>query len=275
MKYITLLFSISMMFIVTSYCQFNFPNSIRYADSVIAFSSQYTSTSWSARQALGAPDTYPNYGDIPTAWASLTADGQREYLILRFPNPAPIRYVAIYETFNPGAVDTIYVKNPNTNQWVVVWSGTAAIQPPVARIFQVTFPLTSFNVNEIRIAINSPAVPSWNEIDAVAISDVPVSVEENEGTLINTFTLNQNFPNPFNPTTKITWTSPMSAWNTLKIYDILGNEIATLVDEFRDAGDYEVIFTISDKNKILSSGIYFYRLKVGNFTQTRKMILSK
>ncbi|MCX7612079.1 MAG: hypothetical protein N2043_10890, partial [Ignavibacterium sp.] len=258
MKYITLLFSISMMFIVTSYCQFNFPNSIRYADSVIAFSSQYTSTSWSARQALGAPDTYPNYGDIPTAWASLTADGQREYLILRFPNPAPIRYVAIYETFNPGAVDTIYVKNPNTNQWVVVWSGTAAIQPPVARIFQVTFPLTSFNVNEIRIAINSPAVPSWNEIDAVAISDVPVSVEENEGTLINTFTLNQNFPNPFNPTTKITWTSPISAWNTLKIYDILGNEIATLVDEFRDAGDYEVIFTTSDKNKFLSSGIYFY-----------------
>lgn len=85
------------------------------------------------------------------------------------------------------------------------------------------------------------------------------------------FVLDQNFPNPFNPTTKITWQSPVSAHQTLKVYDMLGNEVATLVDEFRNAGIYEVDFDASK----LSSGVYFYQLKAGDFLQTKKMILIK
>jgi len=83
------------------------------------------------------------------------------------------------------------------------------------------------------------------------------------------FSLSQNYPNPFNPSTKISWQSPVSSHQTLKIYDVLGNEVATLVDEFREAGRYEVTFDASQ----LASGIYLYKLQAGSFIETKKMIL--
>ncbi len=87
------------------------------------------------------------------------------------------------------------------------------------------------------------------------------------------FALDQNYPNPFNPSTKISWQSPVSSHQTLKIYDVLGKEIATLVDEYKEAGTYNVEFTIN--NLQLSSGIYFYKLQAGSFIETKKMILMK
>ena len=83
--------------------------------------------------------------------------------------------------------------------------------------------------------------------------------------------LYQNYPNPFNPSTKISWQSPVSSHQTLKIYDVLGNEVATLVNEYRNAGSYEVDFNAS----ALSSGVYFYKLQAGDFVQTKKMMLVK
>ncbi|MBZ0199224.1 MAG: hypothetical protein K8H86_05100 [Ignavibacteriaceae bacterium] len=144
----------------------------RYADTVIRFSSQYGSGSWSANQILGSPNVYPAYGDNASAWTFSTQDGQREWIELKFNNPAPISSIGIYETFNPGAVDTIYVKNPLNGLWDMVWSGTAAFAGAQSRIFIVDFPLTVYSVSEIRLAINSPAVGGWNEYDAVEISPV-------------------------------------------------------------------------------------------------------
>jgi parallel beta-helix repeat protein len=89
--------------------------------------------------------------------------------------------------------------------------------------------------------------------------------------MILDFALEQNFPNPFNPTTKLSWQSPISSHQTLIIYDVLGNEVTTLVDEFRQAGKYELNFDASG----LSSGIYFYKLSAGKFVETKKMILIK
>ncbi|MBK7377947.1 MAG: T9SS type A sorting domain-containing protein [Ignavibacteriales bacterium] len=90
------------------------------------------------------------------------------------------------------------------------------------------------------------------------------------------FSLEQNYPNPFNPSTKISWQSPESSWQTLKVFDVLGNEVATLVDEEKPAGRYEVEFdSRSDEGQNLSSGVYFYRLQTGDFVQTRKMTLLK
>jgi hypothetical protein len=85
------------------------------------------------------------------------------------------------------------------------------------------------------------------------------------------FELMQNYPNPFNPSTKISWQSPVGSQQTLKVYDVLGNEVATLVDEYKPAGSYEVEFNAS----ILSSGVYFYQLKAGDFMSVKKMILLK
>ena len=85
------------------------------------------------------------------------------------------------------------------------------------------------------------------------------------------FDLSQNYPNPFNPTTTIKWQAPVSGFQTLKVYDVLGNEVATLVNEYREAGSYEVEFSANN----FSSGVYYYQLKAGSFTQTRKMALVK
>ncbi|NWF51282.1 MAG: SBBP repeat-containing protein [Ignavibacteriaceae bacterium] len=85
------------------------------------------------------------------------------------------------------------------------------------------------------------------------------------------FALIQNYPNPFNPSTKISWQSPVGSHQTLKVYDVLGNEVATLVDEYKTAGSYEVDFDAAG----LSSGVYFYRLQSGSFVESRKMILIK
>jgi hypothetical protein len=106
--------------------------------------------------------------------------------------------------------------------------------------------------------------------------EIVVSVA-NEETIPNTFSLEQNYPNPFNPSTKIRFTIPsviasetkQSQFVSLKVYDVLGNEVATLVNEDKQAGSYEVDFNSAG----LSSGIYFYKLQAGSFIETKKMIL--
>ena len=85
------------------------------------------------------------------------------------------------------------------------------------------------------------------------------------------YALEQNYPNPFNPSTKISWQSSISSWQTLKVFDVLGNEITTLINEFQPAGKYDIEFNA----EALPGGVYFYRLQAGSFIQTRKMILMK
>ena len=85
------------------------------------------------------------------------------------------------------------------------------------------------------------------------------------------FNLSQNYPNPFNPTTLIRYTIAGSKEVKLGVYDILGREVAVLVNERRGPGSYEVTFDGSG----LSSGVYVYRLIVGNFVESRKMVLMK
>ena len=87
------------------------------------------------------------------------------------------------------------------------------------------------------------------------------------------FVLNQNYPNPFNPSTMISWELPVGGQVTLKIYDVLGNEVATLVNEYKSAGKYQTKFDSDNYDN--SSGIYIYQLKVGNFVSTKKMLLLK
>ena len=97
------------------------------------------------------------------------------------------------------------------------------------------------------------------------------SLKETDDLVATNYILNQNYPNPFNPSTKISWQSPVGSWQTLKVYDVLGNEVTTLVDEYKPAGSYEVEWNASNN----PSGIYFYRLETEGFTQTRKMVLVK
>jgi hypothetical protein len=89
------------------------------------------------------------------------------------------------------------------------------------------------------------------------------------------FNLSQNYPNPFNPSTVITYKLPEKSFVSLKIYNVLGNEITTLVNGEKAAGIHNVTFDVSELPSELSNGTYFYMLKTERFTETKKMIYIK
>ncbi len=113
------------------------------------------------------------------------------------------------------------------------------------------------------------------------VVDKPTSVENRSGALLNVFKLHQNFPNPFNPETTVEYSIPVGTGTRtnagslqlvqLVIYDILGREVTTLINGLQRPGNYSVTFDASQ----LSSGIYFYQLKSGKYSETKKMILIK
>jgi parallel beta-helix repeat protein len=84
------------------------------------------------------------------------------------------------------------------------------------------------------------------------------------------FVLEQNYPNPFNPGTRISWHSPISSWLTIKLYDVMGREIETIVNGYYEAGSHSTLYIV---NSTLPSGVYFYRLQADNINLTRKMVL--
>ena len=112
------------------------------------------------------------------------------------------------------------------------------------------------------------------QIDFDGTFNYSKTIEVLVGTPIGLY-LEQNYPNPFNPSTKISWQLPVGSEVTIKVYDLLGNEIATLVNEEKPAGNYEVEFNPASSIKNPASGIYFYQLKARDFVQTKKMILLK
>ncbi|MCZ7609488.1 MAG: T9SS type A sorting domain-containing protein [Ignavibacterium sp.] len=127
------------------------------------------------------------------------------------------------------------------------------------------------NGNETVFAWEMWENSAWqNHIQILYNYTVVSDIEENLGNELN-YLLSQNYPNPFNPTTKINWQSPVSAHQSLRVYDVLGNEVAILVDEYKPAGKYEIDFNAVG----LSSGIYLIRLETNNYVNTKKMILIK
>lgn len=119
------------------------------------------------------------------------------------------------------------------------------------------------NLNDLRNSIQASREKYQSLITNIAEQEV----------LLKEFKLYQNYPNPFNPTTVISYQLPERNFVTLKVYDILGREITTLVNEYKDAGSYKVEFSVDKYN--LSSGVYFYILKAGKNFLVKKMMLTK
>jgi len=88
----------------------------------------------------------------------------------------------------------------------------------------------------------------------------------------STFSLEQNYPNPFNPSTIISWLLPVGGLVQLKIFNSLGEEIETLVDEFQEAGTHSKLYIV---NSTLSSGVYYYQLRTGEYSSVKKLILMR
>ena len=132
------------------------------------------------------------------------------------------------------------------------------------------FTLVNAGTANIQIQFGTFHNPNNRIIKDFTAIVLPASVE-NEGEQPNEYFLTQNYPNPFNPSTNIKYGLREAGFVSLKIYDVLGNEVADLVNEYKTAGSYEISFN----NIQLSSGIYIYRLTANNFIQARKMILEK
>jgi hypothetical protein len=131
--------------------------------------------------------------------------------------------------------------------------------------------LTSIYINALAVNSTHLFAGTGDGVFRRTLSQIITGVEDQINEIPSQFILEQNYPNPFNPSTIISFSIPASEFVTLKVYDILGREIATLVNEEKPAGSYEVNFDAS----ALSSGIYFYTLKAGKFTETKKLILMK
>jgi hypothetical protein len=119
-----------------------------------------------------------------------------------------------------------------------------------------TIPNSQTHTDEL-IAYKASAVTS---VSGNAVNQLP-----------RNYSLSQNYPNPFNPTTNISYQLPASSFTTLKVYDLLGREIATLVNEQKSAGTHTATFNAA----ALSSGMYFYQIKAGSFTETKKLVILK
>ena len=148
--------------------------------------------------------------------------------------------------------------------------------PPIAQgdtletSLHVFTDLTSIATAYVQIEVGTFRNPEDRiTLDFTATTDPTVSVRENN--MLNSYYLYQNYPNPFNPATRISYNVGEPGLIQLKVYNVLGVEVATLVNEQQYSGNYSIDFGASD----LSSGVYFYSLTVNNFTQTRKMILEK
>ncbi len=127
----------------------------------------------------------------------------------------------------------------------------------------LSFPLYYMNIDQAKTFIENVLINKFNEVTEIN--------EKQNNSVQMEFMLSQNYPNPLNPTTKLSWQSPISGWQTLKVFDVLGNEVATLLNEEKEAGYHSIDFNASD----LPSGIYFYQLKAEDFIDTKKMIIIK
>jgi len=172
--------------------------------------------------------------------------------------------------------------------WVYLWSKDQVIAGQygwfgaASNYTQFSVPLTYFSANtpdsaSLWISVSQDTSQSSDSVnigtvffvDDLAFSGTATGVEDNSQPY--SFKLNQNYPNPFNPTTTISYSIPKSTFVSLKVYDILGNEVATLVNGEKSAGYYQLKFNGSK----LASGVYFYRLTAGNKTDVKKLLLTK
>lgn len=142
----------------------------------------------------------------------------------------------------------------------------AVINSTSSNPFTLTAP--SSGTYTVNAGFKNPS-KKWGTTSAVI--NVTGIDEELVGLNPKTFGLSANYPNPFNPTTKIRYAISQTAFTTIQVYSILGEEVATLINEVKTPGIYEINFDGTD----LTSGTYFYKLESGNFSQTKKMIILK
>ena len=156
------------------------------------------------------------------------------------------------------------------NQWVVISLPMSQLDPGNQTIHRVDIMEMSgttrtYYVDNVRLVGTASSATSSSPV-----GESPATVNAGRG-VPTEYNLRQNYPNPFNPSTTIEFDLPSREYVTLKVYNALGQEVASLVDENRSEGRYSVVWNAND----MPSGFYIYRLRAGSFTQTKKLELVK
>jgi hypothetical protein len=158
---------------------------------------------------------------------------------------------------------------------VKIQPSTVAIAARDSQAVTITVTLSGLSVNSYKSYINFISQKALTPVKISKIMMFRIQAAtgvESEAAVPNTFSLSQNFPNPFNPSTVIRYQLPAASFVSLKIFNLIGQEVATLVNGYQEAGRYSQIFTSSNG---MPSGIYFYRIHAGGYQATQKMIVTK
>ncbi|OFY83120.1 MAG: hypothetical protein A3F72_11705 [Bacteroidetes bacterium RIFCSPLOWO2_12_FULL_35_15] len=234
-----------------------------YADTVLGVSSEYSLTivnctnANSACKILGAPDVYPNCGDITNAWTFSNTLGSREWIQVGYSTQMYVDTIRIYETNHSGTIDTVYLRDVQTGLWNTIYSTTVNVVSG-CNVLDIVIPTTTYKVDAVRLAIGDYTGFYWPEYDAVALIGSAVStVGVDEYKLKNTTI----FPNPSNG--DITVNTDRTGTSTLSIYDVLGNKVFSK--------------TLSQQSENLSlnlpSGIYFSVIEKNGKNEIEKLVL--
>jgi hypothetical protein len=154
---------------------------------------------------------------------------------------------------------------PSNRNTIDISAGDTVKTPPTYFIYTVDSP-EKINLD---VLIYSAGNPYWS--DQIVVDVLALDIGEQEKTVPIQFSLSQNYPNPFNPSTKINYELPITNDVNLSIYNLLGQKVATLVNEQKQAGSHQVAWDASG----FPSGVYYYRIEAGEFQDVKKMILLK
>ena len=205
---------------------------------------------------LWGDGVYRSISPIPVELTVVTPNGGEVWLIGTQQDivweSQNISYVSIELSIDSGATCTVIVDSL-VNTGIYTWTVSA---PALSKNCLIRIN----DLNDVNVFDMSDSVFTIDQVTSLEDKNLP-----------KTYALYLNYPNPFNPFTSISYSIPKTSLTKLIVYDILGREIKTLVNEEKLPGNYEIEFNASD----LSSGIYFYRLQTGNFIETKKMVLMK
>lgn len=245
------------------------------ARGIVVCNSAGNAGSNASRNTLGAPAD----GDSVLAIGALTASGSRaSYSSVGPTTSVPPRFKpdimtqgsSVWNASSSG-ISSYGFNGSGTSYACPLAAGVAALvikARPNATAMQV--------INALKATASNAGSPNnligWGTLDAVAAINAisPTAVEDIQS-VPTSFALEQNYPNPFNPTTTIRFSLIMPAQTTLKVFDVLGREVATLVHDVMEAGNHQVTLNAGS----LSSGTYFYKLQSGNNVAVRKLVLMK
>lgn len=188
--------------------------------------------------------------DYGTSWTSVNS-GLTSMIVQVF---AVVRKGAGENDIFAGTTGCVFLSSNNGTSWNALNSG-----------------LTNFNVHSLAVVGTDLFAGTDDGVWTRPLSEMITGVRSQEQEIPSQCALEQNYPNPFNPTTVISYQLPMASRVNLTVYDVLGREVAMLMDQRQSVGTYSITFDAGS----LPSGVYFYRLQAGAFTETKKLMLLK